>query len=270
MAMGRWGVVLPHSTAYDPIPQHAAVAFRNVPLAVPCATMPRPLATAGGTHDTRTPMATKPAATERPAVKALNITPPDFRTISFEIEGTAPLVINRFSAKAMEMIRATQEAGSTAKSKKTREAKNFDALFEDAKHVSVDGWEGFAASSIRNAGISACRACSYVMTRAKLAFMVQADGLDRVDFSPLIRLTKGTAVQWVAPTRNATGVVDLRSRPMYPEWGATLRIRYDAGMFTETDVANLIVRIGMQVGIGEGRPDSKNSAGLGYGLFQVI
>jgi len=230
--------------------------------------MPRPLATAGGTHDTTTPMTTK--ATERPAVKALNITPPDFRTISFEIEGTAPLVINRFSAKAMEMIRATQEAGSTAKSKKNREAKDFDALFEDAKHVSVDGWEGFAASSIRNAGISACKACGYVMTRAKLAFMVEADGLDRVDFSPLIRLTKGTAVQWVAPTRNATGVVDLRSRPMYPEWGATLRIRYDAGMFTETDVANLIVRIGMQVGIGEGRPDSKNSAGLGYGLFQVV
>lgn len=217
-------------------------------------------------------MPTKAKALERPAgaVKSINITPPDFRTVALDIRGTAPLVVNRFSAKAMEMIRRTQEAGSTAKSRKVREPKNFDALFEDAKHVSTDGWEGFAASSIRNAGISACRTCGYVMTKAKLAFMVEADGLDRVDYSPLIRLTHGTAHQWVAPTRNATGVVDLRSRPMYPEWGATLRIRYDAGMFTEEDVVNLVVRIGMQVGIGEGRPDSANSAGLGYGLFEVV
>ena len=63
-------------------------------------------------------MATKAPATQRPgAVQSLNITPPDFRTIAFDIEGTAPLVINRFSAKAMEMMRQTQEAGSTAKSR---------------------------------------------------------------------------------------------------------------------------------------------------------
>jgi hypothetical protein len=151
-------------------------------------------AAAGGNTTTGDTMPSKAAAKapERPgAVQALNITTPDFRTIAFDIEGTTPLVINRFSAKAMEMMRATQEAGSTAKSKKVREAKNFEVLFEDAKHVSAEGWEGFAASSIRNAGISACRACGYVMTRAKLAFMVEADGLDRVDFSPLIRLTMG-------------------------------------------------------------------------------
>lgn len=262
-------MVLCNGTAYGAILQRSPVTVRKVLHRVP---LPDRNGTAGGPHDPTNTMPSKATALERPAsaVKALNITPPDFRTIAFEIEGTSPLVINRFSAKAMEMIRATQEAGSTAKSKKAREAKDFDALFEDAKHVSTEGWEGFAASSIRNAGISACKACGYVMTRAKLAFAVEADGLDRVDFSPLIRLTKGEAVQWVAPTRNATGVVDLRSRPMYPEWGAVLRIRYDAGMFTETDVANLIVRVGMQVGIGEGRPDSKNSAGLGYGLFSVI
>jgi len=216
-------------------------------------------------------MPSKAAATERPSVtKALNITTPDFRTIEFQIEGTAPLVVNRFSAKAMEQMRATQEAGSTAKSRKVRAAKNFEQLYEDAKHVSMEGWEGFAASSMRNAGISACRACGYVMTRAKLAFSVIADGVDRVDYTPLIRLTHGTAVQWEAPVRNATGVIDIRSRPMYPEWGAKVRIQFDSGMFTETDVANLIVRVGMQVGIGAGRPDSKDSAGLGFGLFRLV
>jgi len=27
--------------------------------------------------------------------------------------------------------------------------------------------------------------------------------------------------------------------------------------------------VGLQVGIGEGRPDSKNSAGMGWGMFTI-
>jgi len=198
------------------------------------------------------------------------ITPPDFRHLAIEIRGIAPLVINRFSAKAMEMMKQTQEAGSTARSRKTRESKNFNQLFESAKHVSDDGWEGIHAAAFRNAAISACRACGFKMTHAKLAFSVMQDGFDRVDGAPLVRLTEGVAEQWIAPTRNATGVIDLRSRPMYRQWGTTLRIRYDAGMLTDADVVNLISRVGMQVGVGEGRPDSKNSAGLGFGLFEIV
>lgn len=210
--------------------------------------------------------AAAPAATEELVV----IQPPDFRLLELKIEGTSPLVINRFSSKAMEQMRATQEAGSAAKSKKTREPKDFTALFENAKHVSEDNWEGIHAAAFRNGAISACRACGFKMTHAKLAFSVYADGYDRVDGAPLVRLTHGEAEQYVAPTRNATGVVDLRCRPMYRRWGAKLRIRYDAGMLTAADVTNLIMRVGLQVGIGEGRPDSKNSAGLGFGLYELV
>jgi len=215
-------------------------------------------------------MATTTAKKAAAAEEIVAIQAPDFRLIELQIEGTSPLVINRFSAKAIEMMRATQEAGSAAKSRKTREPKDFDALFENAKHVAEDGWEGIHAAAFRNGAISACRACGFKMTHAKLAFSVFADGIDRVDGAPLVRLTHGTAEQYVAPTRNATGVVDLRCRPMYRQWGAKLRIRYDAGMLSAGDVSNLIQRVGLQVGIGEGRPDSKASAGLGFGLFQIV
>lgn len=198
------------------------------------------------------------------------IQPPDFRVLEINIRGTTPLVINRFSAKAMEMMREAQEAGASAKSRKKREPKDFDALFEDAKHVSDQGWEGIHAAAFRNGAISACKACGYVMTRMKLALFVQQDGFDRVDGAPLVRLTEGVAEPWTAPTRNATGVIDLRCRPMYRQWAAALKIRYDAGMLTQNDVVNLIARVGLQVGIGEGRPDSKASPGLGLGLFDVV
>jgi hypothetical protein len=69
--------------------------------------------------------------------------------------------------------------------------------------------------------------------------------------------------------RNETGVVDLRVRPMWREWEAVVRINFDADQFTLTDITNLLQRVGMQVGLGEGRPDSRKSAGLGWGTFQL-
>jgi len=228
------------------------------------------MATAAQIHDLEFP--NKPGSKPAPKAKAteiLVIDPPDFRVVEFQIQGTSPLLINRFSAKAIEQMRAAQEAGSTAKSKKVREPKDFDRLYEDAKHVSEEGWEGFHAASIRNGAISACRAAGVVMTRAKLCIFCLPDGFDRVDGTPLVRIN-GTAEQHVAPTRNQTGVIDLRCRPLYRDWSATIRIRYDAGMISAQGLGNLIMRLGCQVGIGEGRPDSKNSAGLGYGLFEIV
>jgi hypothetical protein len=57
---------------------------------------------------------------------------------------------------------------------------------------------------------------------------------------------------------------------MYSNWAARLRVRYDTDQFKVVDVLNLVSRCGLQVGIGAGRPDSKASAGCGFGLFQVV
>ena len=215
------------------------------------------------------PMAT--ATTPTRVVMAPKIKAPDFRRIELTIKGTSPLVIHRFSAKAIQQMRETQEAGSTARSKKAKEPKDFDALFEGAKHISEEGWEGFHAAAFRNGAISACRLVGFKMTLAKLAFKVEADGFDRVDGAPLVRLIDSEAEQWVTPVRlKASGSVDLRVRPLYREWGANVRIQWDNEVFTADDVVNLIRRVGQQVGIGEGRPDSKESAGLGYGLFELV
>jgi hypothetical protein len=202
--------------------------------------------------------------------EAAVITPPKMETVLFNIRGIAPLVLNKFSAKAKEMIRETQEAGSTARSKKKREAKDFEAAFHGARHLSVEGWDGVPASAFRCAAISACRLVGFAMTRAKLSIFVEADGFDADDGMPLVKLTKGEPRQVVHSVRNSSGVVDLRSRPMWePGWELKLRIRFDLDQFTAGDVANLVQRIGAQVGIGEGRPDSRDGAGMGWGLFKI-
>ena len=207
-------------------------------------------------------------STATKAGKALLISAPDFCTIGFKLKGTAPLVINKFSSKAQAEMQAKQEAGSQSSSKKKREAKDFEAVGNAARHISDDGWDGIHAASFRNAAISACRAAGFVMTKAKLALFVEADGFDEEDSTPLVRIY-GDHKIITSPCRNSSGVIDLRPRPTYFPWTANLRIRFDNGMLSEQDVLNLIARVGMQVGIGEGRPDSKSSAGLGNGLFEV-
>lgn len=202
-------------------------------------------------------------------VEAVAISKPNFQIIAVNIKGTAPYMQARFSAKVMQGLMTKMEAGSTAQKGKKREARDFDSDFRDAQHISTEGWNGIPASAFRNACIDACRAVGFHMTKAKMSIFIEADGLDAVDGTPLVKLQAGKPEKTEMIVRNATGVVDVRVRPMWREWGATVTIRYDGDQFTATDVINLMLRAGAQIGIGEGRPFSKDSNGLGYGIFEV-
>jgi hypothetical protein len=201
--------------------------------------------------------------------RSVSIKPANIQTAKFNIRGTAPLVQARFSAKAMQAMMSKMAAGSTANKTRTKAARDFDDDFEQAKHISTEGWQGIPASAFRQAMISACRLVGFKMTLAKLSVFVKADGFDRVDGIPLIRFD-GTPERTEMAVRNATGVADIRIRPMWREWNSTVRVSYDADQFTVEDITNLMARVGLQVGIGEGRPDSRDSAGLGWGTFELV
>ena len=49
------------------------------------------------------------------ASEVVTISPPNFQRIALTLEGTAPYVQARFSAKAMQAMMAKHAAGSTAK-----------------------------------------------------------------------------------------------------------------------------------------------------------
>ena len=99
----------------------------------------------------------------------VTIAPPNLKVALFTIEGTAPYVQNKFSAKARELMREKQEAGSTGKKGSKRTAKDFQACYRAAMHISDEGWHGIPAPAFRAAMISACRICGFQMTKAKLA-----------------------------------------------------------------------------------------------------
>lgn len=201
----------------------------------------------------------------------ISIPAPNLRTIRFNIRGTAAYCQNKFSQKARELMISKQEEGSISKKGKKRDKKDFDAAYKGAMYLSSEGWHGIPASSFRSALISACRLVGFKMTLAKMSLFIVAEGTDTGDFTPLVRITKGKPERRDLPTRNATGVIDIRPRPFWAEgWEAFVNIRYDADQFSQGDVANLLHRVGQQVGIGEGRPDSKMSTGIGWGTFEIV
>ena len=215
-------------------------------------------------------MATKKPAAAEPVVVQDHITirAPNFKSAIFKIVGTSPYVQHKFSAKAKGMMRDKMIGGSRSKKGKAREARDFQEDYKGAMHISREGWPGIPASSIRSACISACRLVGFKMTLAKLGLFAEGDGFDADEGIPLIKINGKPRVH-EGHVRLATGVVDLRVRPMWEKWNADVRLTWDADLFSTTDVLNLLTRVGKQVGLGEGRPDSQQSAGQGWGLFKV-
>lgn len=202
---------------------------------------------------------------------SVQITAPNIKLATFRIQGTAPLVIHRFSAKAKNMMMDKMREGSTAKKGKKREPLDEEATFNASRYISKDGWDGFNVASVRCALISACRLVGFKMTLAKLSVFVEADGRDGEEPQfGLIRILKSKPVMQQDIARVETGQAYVTIRAAYHNWEADVRIRFDADQFTLADVSNLLARVGAQVGIGEGRPDSKNSAGMGWGTFKII
>ena len=204
------------------------------------------------------------------ASKVVQIKAPNIQTAEFKIVGTAPLVVHRFSHKVQQSMLEKMEAGGNAKtSKGKREAVELDDLMDQGRYIAPDGWDGFNATAIRHALISACRLVGFKMTLAKLSVFVVEDGRDKYEPQvPLIRIY-GKARRMEAWARVETGAAYMTVRPCYDEWYSIVRIRFDADQFSLDDVTNLLARAGMQVGICEGRPDSKNSVGMGWGTFAV-
>jgi hypothetical protein len=198
---------------------------------------------------------------------AVAISAPNMETAVIELEFTAPYVGNKMSQRNIRKMREAQEAGQQARSKKKREPKKFENLHIEACHISEDGWYGIPASAFRAALIDTCRLVGYHMTKAKMSIFVEPDGFDKDDGQPLVRIIGGEPRALEMTVRLANGSTDIAVRPQWMKAKVKLRVRWDADQFSAADVSNLVMRAGMQVGVGAGRPFSKDSVGMGWGTW---
>jgi hypothetical protein len=208
-------------------------------------------------------------ATKQKEKVKIEITPPNFQILPVRVEGTAPLMLHKFSEKMRKQIQEKQTAKDSTRAK--RPPKDYAAEFNSARYLSKSGgWDGIPAGSFRAAMIAACRRVDGLpMTQAKGAFFIVADGRDETDGTPLLKI-EGKAVHDTRPVRLESGVADLRNRPRYDTWACNMKIQFDADLLSANDVANLLARAGATVGVGELRPQGPNSYGGDFGMWRVV
>ena len=199
------------------------------------------------------------------------IKPANIVRTTIRVKGTAPFVQNKFSHKARQKMMETMSTPAAAKKgKAAREPRDYEDDFIQAQHISVAGWNGIPCPAFRAAMIDACRTVGLVMTKAKMSVFILPDGFDKDDGTPLVKLIASKPEKTESLVRNDNGGADIRIRPMWREWEADVTLEFDADMITPDSVINLLDRAGRQVGVGEGRPFSKNSVGQGWGTFTVV
>lgn len=219
-------------------------------------------------------MKRKIESTEKPSErpietkKAITIPAPNIQRIKFRIIGTAPYMQSRFSRRQMGAFISSVTSGEQRRKGGKRAERDTDQMLADSTHITTDGWNGIPAPAFRNAMIDACRMCGFKMTVAKMSVFVDADGYDVDDATPLVRIY-GKSEKSMMAGRNKDGSPDLRVRPLWRAWHCDLTVRYSADQFSAQDVANLLLHAGVSVGVGCGRPFSRDSAGIDFGKFTI-
>lgn len=203
-----------------------------------------------------------------PKKEEVVIKPPNIQRRKVKIIGTAPYVQLAFGAKVKNLLMENMSKPRDDKKKKKHAPRDYLDDYKNAFHTSDDGWHGIPAMAFRAAMIDSCRTVGFKMTHAKLAVFVIADGHDAVDGMPMVKIN-GKPKMVTHHVLNDNKKADIRVRAMWKKWSADLNLEYDADMFSLTDVVNLLSRAGRQAGIGEGRPMSKTSYGVGWGTFRV-
>lgn len=180
------------------------------------------------------------------------------KEVKIPIVGISPLIVHKWSEKAMRQIQDKQ-AGK-AKNKK-HDTRNPEEEVELAKHKSPKGFEGFPAAGFKAAMIRGAKMIGMVMKDTQTSFFIKAD----CEETQLIKIA-GKARMRTDMVRVGMGSADIRYRPEYLNWGATLRIEYNEGVVSLDQLFQLVKAAGYGCGVGEMRPEKGK---FNFGRFQL-
>lgn len=180
------------------------------------------------------------------------------REVTIPIVGISPLIVHKFSEKAMKIIQDKQ-AGK-AKNKK-HDARDPESDFENAKHKSVLGWDGFPAAGFKAAMTRGAKMIGMVMKDTQTAFFVNAD----CEETQLVRIYGDCRLR-TDQVRVGMGAADIRYRPEYPQWTAELSIEFNSGILSVEQIYQMVKAAGYGCGIGEMRPEKGK---FNYGRFKL-
>lgn len=180
--------------------------------------------------------------------------------------GDSPLIVHAWSHKSKgEMLDKQMKRAKSAK-----EAKNPIADFEASMYRLADGGYGFPSVAFKSAAVTAgTSVAGLTKIQARQAFHILGEDADiegafegsksRVN---LVRIEGGEPTMREDMVRVGMGTADLRYRPEFSSWRATVLVRYNANVLSESQILNLLNVAGFAVGVGEWRPEKDGMNGM--------
>lgn len=182
-------------------------------------------------------------------------------TLMVPIKSTSPLIVHNFSAKSKTQMLEAQQG-----KKKLKEVRDPDKEYEAAFYRTADGY-GFPAVGFKAATVGAARFYDKSVSMAALRQFLFFKGImSEADNQALIEIIGTPKMREdVVRLGGASRSADLRYRPEFSTWTATLRVDYVKSAISRNSVLSLIDAGGIGVGIGEWRPEHRGD----FGCYQV-
>lgn len=196
------------------------------------------------------------AATATAEVVQVQIDQIPCQMIKVPIIGTAPIIVHRFSEKAKRMMLENMQGVKRVREHKDPEREYQDALY---RMKDPDGY-GFPCSGFKEATIAGCRYYGTKVTMASMRQFIFFSGPYGNDGRMMVRLEGEPECREDVVTVGNNGH-DLRYRPIFNEWTATLTVTYVTTGLTQASLLSLIDAGGMGCGVGEWRPSRRGEFG---------
>ena len=189
------------------------------------------------------------------SAESVVIAQPKFVSVALEIEGTAHLIQNAFSQKAIEeMLRKHMGLTVQREKKKPRE------VIENAIVRNTDGGVCMPVTSVKAAMLTAStqlKTFERKKTMLMTSLFIEGGALP-------ITFDRMTPRMDMVRTAGMNRTPDVRFRPQFEGWKARLVIQFVDGLLQVQSVVDLVQRAG-RVGIGEWRPEKRGT----HGTFRV-
>lgn len=190
--------------------------------------------------------------------KSVQVKQFDIKEVVIPITGISPLIVNKFSEKAKLQIKIKQFGIAT---NKKHDIKDPNQDYENAKHYSPQGWEGFPAAGFKAAMIRGAKMIGMVMKDTQTSFFIKADDEE----TQLVRIYGESRLR-EDMVRVGMGSADVRFRPEYLKWTANLTVEFNEGVLSLDQIYQLVKAAGYGCGIGEMRPEKGK---FNYGRFAL-
>lgn len=189
-------------------------------------------------------------------VQPIKIPQLEIELIKVRLTGDSPLIMNKWSQKAIKAIQDKQ--GKEAS--KGREKRDPKKDYEDSMYVYPSGGYGFRASAFKLAACRAAKSTGAVMVDVKTAMHVIGEGDEQ-----LVKINGKPSMRTDMVRLKGGGSTDVRYRGQFKKWSVDLLIRYNARVLSAAQIINFFNVAGFGVGVGEWRSERNGN----YGSFHV-